>query len=113
MRTGMTPSRATLQDFNPSALLALGFRTIEVRTAFTPPAVIDLLSPADPKTEQLLREVQPAVILSGNLGRYEIAPYGMPSGTSPLLRSAAWSIGLGLGAGLLGVMLFGGVLFRR
>lgn len=101
------------RDFNPTALIALGFRTIEVRTALTPPVVIDLLAPSTGQTDALLREVQPAVILTGNLGRYEIAPYGMPLGISPKVKDAAMSIGLGLGAGLLGVMFFGSVLFGR
>lgn len=105
--------RTSLSEFNPAALIALGFRTIEVRTAFSPPVVIDLLAPNDPATEKLLREVQPAVIIAGNLGRFEIAPYGVPSGISPWVKDAAVSIGIGLGAGLLGVMFFGGVFFGR
>lgn len=100
-------------EIDATALLALGFRTIEVRTAFTPPVVIDLQGPSDPQTQALLKEVQPAIILSGNLGRHEIAPYGIPSGLSPRVKDAAVSIGLGLGAGFLGLMLAGAVIFRR
>lgn len=96
---------------DPAQLLALGYNRIEVRTAFTNPVLIDLNQPASPQDEALLREVQPAITLSGLAGRIEIAPYGIPSGISPRVRSAAIAIGLGLGAALIGVMIFGGLLF--
>lgn len=104
----------TLRDFNPAALIALGYRTIEIRTTATPPIKIDLLaSPESQGDDATMRKLQPAVILEGNLGRVEIAPYGMPLGISPEVRTAAWAIGIGLGASVVGVLLFGGALFGR
>lgn len=103
----------TLRDFNPAGLIALGYRTIEIRTTATPPIKIDLLAPPDSQGDETMRKLQPAVILEGNLGRVEIAPYGMPLGISPEVRIAAYAIGIGLGASLLGVMLFGGAIFGK
>lgn len=112
MRTARAFRQSPLGAFDATALIALGFRTIEVRTALTPPMVIDLLAPADPRTAETMSRIKPAVVLSGNLGRVEIAPYGMPSGIDPQLKSAAVSIGLGLGAAVLGVMVFGRLFLR-
>lgn len=101
------------RDVNAAALIALGFNRFEVRTAFTPPVTIDLNAPPDPATEELLRKVQPAITISGNLGQFEIAPYGKPLGISPEVKQWGIAIGLGVGATLLGLMLIGGALFRK
>jgi hypothetical protein len=99
--------------FNPAQLLSLGINRVEVRTAFSPPVVIDPNSPPNPATQALLKKVMPAVILSGPAGRVEIAPYGVPSGVSSAVKRYGWSLGIGLGATLLGVMFLGGAMFGR
>lgn len=89
------------------------FNRIEIRTAATPPVVIDLTSPSDPETQALLREVQPAVIFSGPAGRFEIAPYGMPSGYSSALLTAGAGAGGGILLGAVGLGLFAYALGKR
>lgn len=100
-------------EIDPMALLALGFDRLEVRTAFSPPIVIDLKGPPSPEARAAGERIKPTVIFSGRAGRAEIAPYGVPSGISPEVKQAGVSIGLGLGAALLGILLFGGAVFRR
>lgn len=100
-------------NVDPMALLALGFSTIEIRSALTPPVTIDLRMPADQQTDALLNVVQPVITFAGRAGRVQIAPYGVPEGITPLIKKYAVTIGVGLGAALVGVLLFGAVLGRR
>lgn len=100
-------------ELDPMALIALGFDRVEIRTALSPPVVINLGGPSDPQTEATLKRVQPAIMFSGRAGKAEIAPYGVPLAIDPDIKNAGVSIGLGLGAALLGVMLFGGAIFGK
>ena len=102
-------------ELDTTALVTLGFDKVEVRTALTPPVVVDLKGPSDPAATELLKTLQPAVILSGRAGRATIAPHGVPSGTgvTATVKKAGLSIGLGLAAGLVGGILFGRALVRR
>lgn len=94
-------------------IFSMAFDTVEIRTALTPPVFVKLRGPPDPRTEALMREVQPALIFTGAAGRQEIAPYGIPSGISPRVKQWAIAGGIGLGASVLGLMLFGGALRKR
>lgn len=94
-------------DIDPTAILSLFFDTVEVRTAVTEPVSISLKTPPDPETQALLREVQPAIVFTGPAGRAQIAPYGVPSGLNARIAKAPLTIGLGIGAGILGMMLIG------
>lgn len=108
------PARmSSLSDFNPTLLVALGFRYVTVQTAFTPTVTIDLLSPSDPATATLMHQIQPSVTLSGGvIGTQTIAPYGVaPPGLNPIIKNALIWSGVGAGAILLGVMLFGAAFF--
>jgi len=98
---------------NAIELLALAFDKIEIRTSLSPPVTLNLRGPPDPRTEALLREVQPALIFTGNAGRQEFAPYGLPSEMSPMVKKWAWAIGAGVGGVLLGTFLFGEALGKR
>lgn len=98
---------------DPQALIALAFDTIEIRTRLTPPIRINLkdLSP-NPEMQRLLNQVQPAVKLTGRAGTYTFAPQGIPDGiAAEQIKSTGTSLGLGIGAALLGVLVLGGVLF--
>lgn len=89
------------------------FNRIEIRTAATPPVVIDLTAPSDPKTQALLREVQPAIIFSGPAGRFEIAPYGVPAGLSSTLLQAGAGVGGGVLLGAVGLGLLAYAMGKR
>lgn len=69
--------------------LSTAISTIEVRSTFSPPVLIDVAKATAPKppstgggkklpspVDLLLGRVQPTIILSGNIGRQAIAPYG-------------------------------------
>lgn len=99
-------------EIDPMALLTMAFDKVEIRTALTPPVVIDLLKPTDPKTRAQLSLVQPAIIFTGRAGRAAIAPYGVPSGISPRVKQMGIALGVGVGAALLGLVIFGGAIFR-
>jgi hypothetical protein len=97
---------------DPLALLTMAFDKVEVRTAFSPPVVIDLKGPSDPKTMALMREAQPALIFTGPAGRVQIAPYGVPEGSS-LLKRWGWGLAVGGIGAALGLVFLGGALGRR
>lgn len=78
--------------------LAALYDTMEVRTAVTPPAVIDLKAALDPSTpaSPVVQFLQPTILLSGPAGYQTIAPYGVaPDGTAGTIVLAALFIGLG------------------
>lgn len=56
------------------------YDTIEVRTAFTPPAVINLHEAAYAPPGEISPLLKPTIILSGPNGRDVIAPYGEAEG---------------------------------
>src|SRR3972149_436042 len=97
---------------DPMALLTAAFDKLEIRTAFTDPIVINLKGPPDPRSVALMNEVQPAIILSGPLGRVQIAPAGLPSGKSPLLKRWGWGLAIGGVGAALGLVFIGGALRR-
>lgn len=101
--------------FDPEALIALGINRIEVRSRVMDPMVITVGGPSDPRTEALMREIQPSVTLSGNLGTFTIAPYGepQPGSVSPAIRNALLAGSAGVAAALVGVLLLGGTLLGR
>ncbi len=94
-------------------LLALAYDKVEIRTAFTPPVTVNLTGPSDPDAEAAGRLVQPAIIFTGNAGRAEIAPYGVPMGISPEAKQIGIAVAVGLGTAVVGTMLLGGRLFGR
>lgn len=93
-------------------LFTAAFQTVEIRTAMSPPVVIDLNAPTDPQSEALMRMVQPALILNGPAGTYTVAPYGVPTGLSDELTGAAAKVGMGGLLGLAGVVLLGAAILR-
>jgi hypothetical protein len=112
----MVPKRySSYGDLSPALLnlLTLAYDKVEIRTAFTPPVTIDLLGPSDPDTEAATRLVQPALIFTGNAGRAEIAPYGVPEGYSSEAKQLGIAVAIGLGAAVVGTMLLGGRVFGR
>lgn len=95
------------------SLLTTAFDKIEIRTAFTDPVVVNLKGPPDPRSIALLKEIQPVIVFSGPLGRIQIAPAGVPTGKSPLLKRWGWGLAIG-GAGVaLGLIFIGGALGSR
>lgn len=98
------------QAIDAQALLALAYDTVTIKTALTPPIVIDLRESGSGQVTQLMKDVQPAVILSGRAGRVVIAPAGEPSGINPNIKPAAVKAGLGVGAALLGAILIGAAI---
>lgn len=90
-------------ELDPQALIALAYDKIELRTAYTPPLVMDLKAPPDPESARLLNDIRPHITFIGRAGRYELAPYGHevpePAGqwsnaTKLLIGAAAGAIGL-------------------
>ena len=101
-------------EIDAAALIALAFDKIEIRSRAAPPLVISLKGGTpDPATQALLQRVQPAVILSGRAGRFEIAPYGNPSGIDPSISAAGTQLGIGIGAALLGLFAIGYIVLGR
>lgn len=100
-------------DIDAAALVALAFDTIEIRSRAAPPLVINLKGASDPAADALLRKVQPAVILSGRAGRFQVAPYGMPSGgIDPTILVAGQQLGIGAVAAFLGLAAVGYMLLK-
>lgn len=93
-------------DVNPQALVALAWDTVEIKTAVSPPIVIDLKKSGKGQASQIIRDLQPVVTLNGRAGRVVIAPAGEPSGIKNL-QPAAIQAGLGIGLGLLGLLIVG------
>lgn len=60
------------------------FDTIEIRTAYSPPVVINLNSSSgsDVDSAALMAQVRPAIIFRGKGGSFSIAPAGVPEGLS-------------------------------
>lgn len=106
MRTNLNGRFAgrSFSDFNPSALLSLGFRSMEIRTALSPAVTIDLTQ-AGGSGGGLMNMLKPAVILDGGtLGRIELAPYGVP----PPIPIGMLVIG---GMVVLGTLMLGSAVF--
>lgn len=102
-------------EIDAAALIALAFDTIEIRTNIVQPLIISLKGTGarDPVAEATLRRVQPAVIIRGRAGRFEVAPYGMPGTPDPgILTSAGTQIGVGAVAALLGLAAVGYMLLK-
>lgn len=100
-------------QISASALFAMAFNRIEVRTTMGPAVVIDMDEPTSPEMEALLRRVKPMITLTGRGGKVVISPYGVPSAIDSVFESGGSYLGLGVGAALLGVALLGGALLRR
>lgn len=95
-----------------SDLFSTLYNRIEIRTAATPPLVIDMKSPPNPYTRALLEKLKPALIMNGPAGQKVIAPYGMPEGISQEIQTAGIQTGLGLMAGAVGVFLLLHVMLK-
>ncbi len=106
---GMSPSVVSDSgEIDADALMALAFDKVEIRTALTPPVTIDLKAPSSGEASQLMKDIQPAVILSGRAGRHVIAPAGIPNGVMSNRIVQAGGIGfLGVGAAVLGMLALG------
>lgn len=101
-------------EIDPQALVALAFDKMELRTAYTEPILVDLKGPPDPQTAKLLADIRPQVTLTGRAGKAEIAPYGQgaaESGIFPSLNTPTGRIALGIGAGAVGLLFVGALLF--
>lgn len=95
-----------------SAALPSAIKTVEVRTAFAPPMVIDVNQALNPPpasakktfSEKLSTIVQPTVLFQGgSLGTQVVAPYGAVNPNAwkrnlTILGGAAFGAGLLLGA---------------
>jgi hypothetical protein len=92
-------------EVDAGALIALGFDTVELRTAMTPPLRINLKEPSDPETSALLNQIRPTIIFSGRAGRYELAPYGQTSGAAGVVGTSQKNLLFGVGAAVLGLVL--------
>lgn len=89
-------------------LIALGFDTIEIRSRVMPPMVIPLAKGTpNPDMDALLQKVQPAVFISGRLGRFQIAPYGTPSGIDPLFSEIGDQLKISAGVFALALVALG------
>lgn len=77
--------------------LANIYDTMEVRTALTPPATVDLKSAvASGPPSPIAQFLQPTIILSGPGGSQVIAPYGVaPDGTAGTIAVAAFFMAAG------------------
>lgn len=95
------------------SLLSALYNKIEIRTAMSPPVTIDLNAPSDPRTAATMKLVQPAILFDGPGGHAEIAPYGVPSGFSPEVKTAAIGLAIGVAAGAFGLVLLGGAFFGK
>lgn len=102
-------------EIDPQALVALAFDKVEIRTAYTKPIMVDLKGPPDPETARLLADIRPQIKLSGRAGEAEIAPYGQKaageSSGFPSLNTPTGRIALGIGAGAIGLLFVGALLF--
>lgn len=115
---GITPSAVSDNgEIDPQAFLALVYAGVEIRSRlFEDPLFYDFRNTApNPKTQAALRFAQPAVLLRRVDGGYDtlLAPYGLPTDVAPQVRSAGSSIGIGIGAGVLGLLLVGAIVFRH
>ena len=91
---------------DPKNLFMQFFNTITIRTAAYPdPITIDLRSPTDPSTREVMQLLQPAITISGPMGTFDVAPYGMPSGVSSDVITAGASVGFGVLAAAAGLAL--------
>lgn len=93
-------------EIDPQALFALAFDKVTVKTALTPEIPIDLTQKGSGQVSQLVKDLQPVVILSGRAGRVVIAPAGEAAQVANL-QPAAIQAGLGIGAALLGLIIIG------
>lgn len=85
--------------------LPTAVKTVQVRSAFTPPVEIDVAQAMGPgKTDtpqaKLMARLQPAVELRGGIGNHVVAPHGDPG-------PDAWKLNVGL---LLGAVFVAGML---
>jgi hypothetical protein len=111
---GVDPSALSASgELDPTGLITMGFDKVEIRTALSPPVVVDLRAKPDPENQKLLKFVQPAVILTGRAGKATIAPFGVPSGISADARAVGANIAVGLVTGVLGAFLLSRFAFRR
>lgn len=102
--------RTRLGAIDPSSIFGVAFDTVELRSRLHQPIKYKITGPSDPATMAMLKRIQPAIIFTGNAGRYEIAPAGMPEGIDSDVEGAGPLIGLGLGAALLGLLFVGKAL---
>lgn len=104
---GLNPNIITPQgELDAQMLLTLAFDQVEVRSSlgnFT----INLNSPSSPATQALIDRIKPTLVFSGRAGTFEVAPYGAATGIDPSVSSWGPSIGIGIGAGILGLLLIG------
>lgn len=84
-----------------------GVTTIEIRSRFSPPQVLDtkqLTRPGPPNP--ILVAMKPTIILNGPLGQQVIAPYGVAGVDEWKLPSVALATVVGVGALVVGKWLY-------
>lgn len=105
---GMNPSVVSDSgEISADALVALAFDKVEIRTALTPPVTINLKEASSGEVSQLIKDIQPAIILSGRAGTHTIAPAGIPNGSSTRVAQATGIGAMGIGAAVLGLLALG------
>jgi hypothetical protein len=108
---GLNPNIVTPQgELDAQMLLTLAFDEIEVRSTlgnFT----INLNSPSSPATQALIDRIKPTLVFKGRAGEFTVAPYGAAQGIDKDVESWGWKAGVGIGAGILGLLLIGKAFF--
>lgn len=104
---GLNPNIITARgELDAQMLLTLAFDQVEVRSTlgdFT----INLNAPSSPAMQAVIDRIKPTLVFSGRAGRFEIAPYGVATGIDPAVNQWGPSIGIGIGAAILGLLLIG------
>lgn len=85
-------------SLNAAGAVNIFFDTVTVRTAVTPDLVFPIAASGQPPSQamqELMRQLQPSVTLSGRAGVATVAPYGQAQG-----QTSWWPLVLGGGAAI-------------
>lgn len=91
-------------ELDGGALASILYNQVEIHTNATPPLIFPIGPggpPADSVTNELLKALQPSVILSGPAGRVALAPYGEAPGATSWVPIALVGGAIILGIGWL------------
>ena len=107
---GLNPNIVTPGGaLDPQMLITLAFDSVEVRSTlgnFT----INLNAPSSPAMQAVIDRVKPTLVFRGRAGTFEVAPYGAATGVDPSVSKWGGAIGIGIGAGIIGLLLLGRAL---